>query len=69
MTHTQAYHCMAFGGVHVHSFNMFDISGDGYVDRNELRQCLQSTAFASFALLRSVAKDQVLSCPIVCVRV
>jgi|TARA_B110000211_G_C13851355_1_gene452343 Ca2+-binding EF-hand superfamily protein len=39
-------------------FSMFDLSGDGFVDKPELRKCLRSTAFASFALLQAVAVEQ-----------
>ena len=39
-------------------FNMFDLSGDGFIDRAELHKCLASTAFASFALLQAVAVEQ-----------
>ena len=39
-------------------FSMFDLSGDGFIDKTELHKCLTSTAFASFALLQAVAVEQ-----------
>jgi len=39
-------------------FSMFDLTGDGFVDKAELSKCLMSTAFASFALLQAVAVEQ-----------
>ena len=39
-------------------FSMFDLSGDGFIDKTELHKCLASTAFASFALLQAVAVEQ-----------
>lgn len=38
-------------------FSMFDLDRNGYIEPKELRQCLESTAFASFALLQAVAVE------------
>jgi Ca2+-binding EF-hand superfamily protein len=43
-------------------FSMFDLSGDGFIDKVELHKCLTSTAFASFALLQAVAVEQGFMC-------
>lgn len=40
-------------------FSMFDLSGDGYVDRHELKNCLTSTAVASYNLIQAMATDLV----------
>ena len=38
-------------------FSMFDLDGNGFIDRTELQTCLESTAFASFSLLKTVAAN------------
>ena len=38
-------------------FSMFDLDGNGFIDRTELQTCLESTAFASFSLLKTVADN------------